>query len=426
MRNRDAEFEAAFGRRSTSEASTTTVSSDTMCPICGRDSCDDPTHVPPDAQPAPTAPTTRPPLVVQRACDLIQMPRPLEIIEGFAWAGCLTVLVSESGIGKTFVLFDASAAVSDDVSWHGREVRSGSVLYLSFEGDALGVRLRALKEIGHRLEHLYVVRASDPISPRVTRDGEERSIGELTIVAALETLVSELAKEKRPPIALLVIDTVRASLSGSEDSSEHVSAYQRAVRRIMAYVPEAATILAHHAGWQDSETQKKRERGSSAWRGNSDAVLFLETGAAAVGAGEVPLTLRVLKVRDAERPAPLHLIRRRIELAECAGTDLRRGPVTSCVIDHDRRTREDREAEATAAADRQQHEIDREMLRAILKHPDAATSQNGLRLLVGLRRDAVSESVSRLLQHGWVRLPSRQRQPYTLTDAGREALEVGQ
>jgi hypothetical protein len=397
----------------------------TVCPKCGRDSCDDPAHLPPDRQSALTASTRRPRLTIQCARDLIHLPRPIEIIEGFAWSGCLTVLVSESGIGKTFVLFDAAAAVSDDVSWHGREVRPGSVLYLSFEGDALGVRLRALTEIGHRLEHLYVVRASDPISPRLTRDGEERSVGEITVVAALEGLVHELDTTKRPPITLLVIDTVRASLSGSEDSSEHVAAYQRAVRRIMAYVPRAATVLAHHAGWQDSETQKKRERGSSAWRGNSDAVLFLEAGSSdSTREGEVPLTLRALKVRDAERPAPLHLIRRRIELAEGAGADLRRGPVTSCVIDHDRRTREDREAEAMATADRQRHEIDRQTLRAILEHPDEATSQNALRLLVGMRKDAVSDAVARLLHHGWVRLPSRQRQPYTVTDAGRQALEL--
>ena len=51
-------------------------------------------------------------LVVRRAIDLIGLPRPAEIIEGAAWAGCLSVLVSESGTGKTFVLLNAAAAVS--------------------------------------------------------------------------------------------------------------------------------------------------------------------------------------------------------------------------------------------------------------------------------------------------------------------------
>jgi hypothetical protein len=41
--------------------------------------------------------------------------RPVEIIEGIAWAGCLTVLVSESGTGNTLVLLDATAAVGYEV-----------------------------------------------------------------------------------------------------------------------------------------------------------------------------------------------------------------------------------------------------------------------------------------------------------------------
>ena len=64
----------------------------------------------------------------------------MEVVEGIAWAGCLTVLVSESGTGKTFLQLDLAGAVSDGVTWHGRATVQGSIAYLSFEGDALGVR----------------------------------------------------------------------------------------------------------------------------------------------------------------------------------------------------------------------------------------------------------------------------------------------
>lgn len=48
-----------------------------------------------------------------------------------------------------------AAAVSDGVKWHGRETRQGSVAYVSYEGDALGLRLRTLREVsGYRLEHV--------------------------------------------------------------------------------------------------------------------------------------------------------------------------------------------------------------------------------------------------------------------------------
>src|SRR5262245_39498088 len=113
-------------------------------PGCDRgDACEE--HLPP----APATPATKtvtkpatPRLTVYRARDLIHEPRPVEIIEGLAWEGRLTVVVAPSGDGKTFVLLDAAAAISDGVSWHGRTVRQGSVFYVSFEGDALGLRIR--------------------------------------------------------------------------------------------------------------------------------------------------------------------------------------------------------------------------------------------------------------------------------------------
>ena len=250
------------------------------------------------------------------------------------------MLVSESGAGKTFMLLDLAAAVSSGVAWHGRDAQQGSVAYLSYEGDALGVRLQAIRDVtGHRLDHVYGTRAQDPLSPRIDRDGEVPSLGELAATAALQALSVTLRATGRPPVSLRTIDTVRASLTGSEDSSEHVSAYLRVVRRMLTSVPGAAAILAHHAGWQDGDTQRKRERGSSAWRGNCDATFYLEVGASRSESGETELTLRTLKVRDDERPAPLRLVRRVVEVP---GQMNRRGdPITSCVIERDRRTRED-------------------------------------------------------------------------------------
>ena len=333
------------------------------------------------------------------------------------------MLVSESATGKTFVLLDAAAAVSDGVSWHGRAVQQGSVLYLSYEGDALGLRLRALHEVtGRRLEHLDFVRASDPISPRLTRDGEERSIGELAVLEAVDALVTKIETAGRPPIRLSVIDTVRASLSGSEDSSEHVAAYLRVVRRLMGRLPRAGFVLAHHAGWQDGETQRKRERGSSAWRGNSDAVFYLEAGDYDPERGEAPLTLRALKVRDAERPAPLYAIRRRVELAEAVSADLRRGPATSCVIARDLRTREDRQAEAKQAAEAADHKLDLAVLRVMQQHPNAM-SIKALRELMGLKYDAVSAAVARILRAKFA-TKAGERKPYVLTALGMAALEA--
>ncbi len=99
------------------------------------------------------------------------------------------------------------------------------------------------------------------------------------------------------------MDTVRASLSGSEDSSETVSAYLRAIRRQLRHLPGAGAILAHHSGWQDGDQKRRRERGSSSFRGNVDGTLYLEVSDER-GSEDVALSLRTLKRRDGERPRP--------------------------------------------------------------------------------------------------------------------------
>lgn len=385
-----------------------TIADPTLCTTCGREACED--HLPPEGHPQAASPR----LIAVRALDLIDAPRPVPIVDGVCYSDSLTVIVAESSGSKTFVAFSLAAAVSDDIPWHGRQTQHGSVCYLSYEGDALGLRLRALRDVaGHRLENLYVIRAHDPLSPHVTREGEVRSIGELAVRAAIQTLQEQIDAARRPPLGLLVIDTARASMTGSEDSSEHVAAYLRAVRRVMALAPGAATVLCHHAGWQDGEQQRKRERGSSAWRGNCDATLYLEAGKYDEDRGEAALTLRTLKVRDAERPAPLRLIRRRVELSVM---DRDGRPITSCIIVRDPRSREDHEAESRAAADAVRESTDVAVLKAIT---DAlVTNQKGLREAVGLKADTVTQAVARLLRTALM-TSGKRGEPYRLTEAGR-------
>jgi hypothetical protein len=100
-------------------------------------------------------------------------------------------------------------------------------------------------------------------------------------------------------------------------------------------------------------------------------------------------------------------------------------PVTSCIIDRDRRTREDRDAEqqatratAKAAAD---HEADLTVLRIVHAHPDA-TSQRAIRDYAGLKANVINTAVARLLTQGWMTRPDKKQQPYRVTEAGHTAL----
>jgi RecA-family ATPase len=158
----------------------------------------------------------------------------VEVIEGVAWTGCLSVLVAEAAAGKTFLFLDMGACLADGAVWHRRRVTPGSVAYLSFEANALSLRLDALRErAGRTLQHLHLLDARDPLSPRLGRDGTETpSLGEASAARALASLAARLAAASEPPIVCLMIDTIAASMVGSENTTEIVSAYLWAVRRL--------------------------------------------------------------------------------------------------------------------------------------------------------------------------------------------------
>jgi hypothetical protein len=348
-------------------------------------------------------------------------PAPVEVVEGIAWAGCITVLVAESSVGKTFVALDLAAAISAGLSWHGRAVTQGAVVHIGFEGDAIGLRLRALHEHRQaRLDHVYRLKAFDPLSPLVTREGEQRSSGERDVLQALHVLRDELSVDEQA-IVLVIVDTVRASLQGSEDSSEGVSAYLRAIRRMLDGLPGAAAILVHHAGWQDGEAQKKRERGSSAFRGNVDATLYLEAAAYDHATGSALLTLTTHKVRDGEKPSPLRMVRQRVTFAEVNrhGT-----PLSSCVIDPDPKTASDRAADEAAKVEAASRSDDLKTLRVLTDHP-TVTAQATLRALAGIGKPQLEAAIARLIYRGCLTPPEKQRQPYTLTPKGRQTLTGG-
>jgi hypothetical protein len=81
----------------------------------------------PERTPTPTpteAPThepgaasnTGPPGRFRAAADVMSDPPPVAVIAGVAWRQCVTVLVSESSAGKTFVLLDMAGAVNAGVA----------------------------------------------------------------------------------------------------------------------------------------------------------------------------------------------------------------------------------------------------------------------------------------------------------------------
>ena len=113
-------------------------------------------------------------------------------------------------------------------------------------------------------------------------------------------------------------------------------------------------------------------------------------------------------------------MRRRVEIPGLV--DRWGNAVTSCVVESDHRSREDREAEQTRTAEAEGRVLDIRTLKVIVERPDLATSLDKIRLALGLARPVAYESVSRTIRRGWTAPPVAQRQPYTVTPAGAAAL----
>jgi hypothetical protein len=350
------------------------------CPACQRDACE--------------GDCTRPRFIGSEEVLREPVIKPIVNTPPYLYPGCLTVEVGESNSGKTFDAIRLAALINPH----------GSIAYISFEGDAFGKRIRAVKEHGgSKLENFYLLRASLPLSPSVRSGVEAPSDGERQITAALVELSVALKAQGKPPIMLIVFDTVRASLAGNEDSSEDVAALLRAYRRVLAVVPGAGGLALHHTGWG----QDKRERGSSAFRGGVEATFLLERperrdsrdSEDADPSADVHLVLRSLKVRDDAPAKPLYLIRRQVLLSTGE---------TSCVVEVDRMAEE-------APVRRDPETVSAQVLREIVS--GAHSSEDTIRAGVNLRKQAVHDAVNLLIETGLVE-PRRKGQPFVATQAG--------
>jgi hypothetical protein len=368
-----------------------------------------------------TLPPAAPTLAFRPALQVLQDPAPVAVVEGLVWVGQVSLLVAESGTGKTFLALRLASAVSAGASVADRRCVAGAVAYVGFEGDFLAGRLRALVDAGYAVDTVYTLRPTAAISPAVLRgQGETISAGEQAVASALQHLSGTLSEAGRPPVRLLIIDTVSASMDGSASDDATTAAYLRAVRRLLAVCPDAGVLLVHHPGWQDGDTKRKRERGSSVWRGNVDAVFYAEAGPADVR-GDVPITVEVLKTRDVARPAPLGLVRRVVVLG--GAVDAHGRPVTSCVVDVDPVSPADRRAQVAAEAEARDTARCEVLARRVV-HACAAgavTSQKALRDALGIRQDDVTTAVQHALQAGWLARPAR-GQAYIVTRQGVEAI----
>lgn len=175
------------------------------------------------------------------------------LIKGLLSKASYAVMYGPPGEGKTFTALDIAYHVAAGQPWMERRVRSGTVLYLAYEG-AGGLRRRAQALMQH------YGRADLPLY----FDDTPYNLRELEGRRALGATISSLPEAP----ALVVIDTFAHALcGGDENSAQDVSAFNAGVAALIKHTG-ACVMVIHHP-----PKSGNGPRGSSALHGAIDTEL---------------------------------------------------------------------------------------------------------------------------------------------------------
>ena len=250
----------------------------------------------------PVVPLRRFPLI---GFDQIQLSTaPSYLVKGLIPRSGLVVIWGPPKCGKSFWAFDVAAHIALGWSYRDRKVQQGTVVYLVLEGEhGIGARVEAFRH-----HHLGEDAESVPLYLLPTR---------LDLIHEYQTLIDEIAAQttNNPP-ALIVIDTLNRSLSGSESRDEDMGAYIKAADAVREAF-KATVMVIHHCG-----IEATRPRGHTSLTGAADAQIAVKRDTA----GVICATLEWLK--DGPEGAEVFSKLEPVDV----GTDNDGDPITSCII----------------------------------------------------------------------------------------------
>jgi hypothetical protein len=224
---------------------------------------------------------------------------PRWVIEGMMEQDTMSLLFGPPGEGKSFLTIDWAMCVVTGTPWHGHRVQQGPVVYLAGEGhQGFSRRVQAwgrLNNVSTEGRELYLSRKSHTII------SEE---GALAIVDDIEGMLPAGVKP-----ALVVIDTfARAAVGLDENSAKDISLFVNIVDIYIRDRWKAPVLTVHHSGHEGG-----RARGSTALKGALDSEYSVETMAGLVR------KLSCTKMKEAEKPAPIHFILQNVHLGDVIG-----------------------------------------------------------------------------------------------------------
>jgi len=240
--------------------------------------------------------------------DHLEYCDPEYLIEGLMETETFGLLFGDPGCGKSFAALDIACCIATGKPFHGREVKSGSVIYICGEGKN-GIKRRLIAWEKHNAVSLngkpvFVSRvAAQFLSPESIEDLE----------AAIDAAAAEAGE-----VALIIIDTLNRNMgAGDESSTKDMTAFVSAVDRVKDRY-QASALVVHHTG----HGNKERARGSMSLLGALDAEYRVEK------ASETVITVTNTKMKDAAPPPPIAFDLVQVEV----GRDRMGEAVTSAVL----------------------------------------------------------------------------------------------
>lgn len=302
--------------------------------------------------------------------ELMDLPDPEWLIEGILPLGVAAEIYGPPGSKKTFTTLDWSLHVASGISWQGRKVRSGLVVYVAAEG-VLGCKARTKAWTQH-----------NGIGPRESICWVREAVP-LNSASAVDDFSTQVREYADTPV-LIVFDTLsRCNAGADENSSRDMSRIVDAVDRIRDAF-DCTVLLVHHSG-----KSGESERGSNAVRAGVDVMMSVRPG------NSDTFTLACEKMKDAEPFDPMSF-----RLRQVGG---------SCVL-------ETVEGQPNAVSDRINLRIP--PLRALGK--STITSTEWLRAAHPMPKTSFQRHRDWLVANGYVEKDGRQ---YSVTESGLALLD---
>ena len=231
---------------------------------------------------------------------------PSYLVRGLIPRHGLTLVFGPMKSGKTFFMIDLMMHVALDREYRGHRVKGGPVVYCVLEGPhGFRGRIEAFRR------HKMAAPVEDvPFHLVAARMSFIADHGEL-----IADIRDALGDDRLP--AVIVIDTLRRSLEGSESDDEDIAAYVGAADRVREAFG-CAIVLVHHSGLEAG-----RPRGHTSLGAAVDAQLACTKDKS----GKVMVEVQLM--RDGPEGETLHGQLREVDI----GFDDDGLPMTSCVLD---------------------------------------------------------------------------------------------